>query len=153
MPQSFSRKQVVTESQLWALLSKLMRASDSDDRVLQVFSSHRWPAFAHSESSKGREASWWASCMAVAILGMSLWCDAELRPHAASIQWVWRCNLFFCPLLFRTLVAGGMGALMLDGYGWESMFYTTGVLSGLWALVVWQCFLKGTRVFCLWKSL
>ncbi|XP_075898035.1 voltage-gated purine nucleotide uniporter SLC17A9-like [Nelusetta ayraudi] len=42
-----------------------------------------------------------------------------------------------------TLVAGGMGALMLDGYGWESMFYTTGVLSGLWALVVWQCFLKG----------
>ncbi|KAM9351027.1 voltage-gated purine nucleotide uniporter SLC17A9-like [Symphorus nematophorus] len=42
-----------------------------------------------------------------------------------------------------TLLAGGMGSLMLDWYGWESMFYTTGFLSGLWALVVWQCFLKG----------
>lgn len=45
-----------------------------------------------------------------------------------------------------------MGALMLDGYGWESMFYTTGVLSSLWALVVWQCFLKGRHnigfLFC-----
>ncbi|TMS15912.1 solute carrier family 17 member 9 [Larimichthys crocea] len=42
-----------------------------------------------------------------------------------------------------TLIAGGMGSLMLDTYGWESMFYVTGFLSGLWALMVWQCFLKG----------
>lgn len=46
-------------------------------------------------------------------------------------------------------MAGGMGALMLDGYGWESMFYTTAVLSSLWALVVWQCFLKGRRTFAM----
>uniref|UniRef100_A0A3Q1G552 Voltage-gated purine nucleotide uniporter SLC17A9 n=1 Tax=Acanthochromis polyacanthus TaxID=80966 RepID=A0A3Q1G552_9TELE len=42
-----------------------------------------------------------------------------------------------------TLLAGGMGSLMLDRYGWESMFYSTGFLAGLWALIVWQCFLKG----------
>eukprot|EP00064_Thunnus_orientalis_P022970 superscaffoldBa00008249_g23194 len=41
-----------------------------------------------------------------------------------------------------TLLAGGLGSLMLDRYGWESMFYSIGFLSGLWALVVWQCFLK-----------
>ncbi|XP_051281363.1 solute carrier family 17 member 9 isoform X2 [Dicentrarchus labrax] len=45
-----------------------------------------------------------------------------------------------------TLLAGGMGSVMLDEYGWESMFYSTGFLSGLWALVVWQCFLKGEVV-------
>lgn len=42
-----------------------------------------------------------------------------------------------------TLLAGWMGSLMLDWLGWESMFYTTGFLSGLWALIVWKCFLKG----------
>uniref|UniRef100_A0A3Q3JQ53 Major facilitator superfamily (MFS) profile domain-containing protein n=1 Tax=Monopterus albus TaxID=43700 RepID=A0A3Q3JQ53_MONAL len=43
-----------------------------------------------------------------------------------------------------TLLAGGMGSLLLDRYGWESMFYGTGLLSALWALIVWQCLLKGT---------
>nr|XP_020467516.1 solute carrier family 17 member 9-like [Monopterus albus] len=42
-----------------------------------------------------------------------------------------------------TLLAGGMGSLLLDRYGWESMFYGTGLLSALWALIVWQCLLKG----------
>uniref|UniRef100_A0A3Q3WG93 Major facilitator superfamily (MFS) profile domain-containing protein n=1 Tax=Mola mola TaxID=94237 RepID=A0A3Q3WG93_MOLML len=42
-----------------------------------------------------------------------------------------------------TLLAGGMGFVMIDRYGWESMFYTTGFMSGLWALIVWQYFLKG----------
>ncbi|XP_070825167.1 voltage-gated purine nucleotide uniporter SLC17A9-like [Chaetodon trifascialis] len=42
-----------------------------------------------------------------------------------------------------TLLAGGMGSLMLDWYGWESVFYATGFLSGLWAFIVWQCLLKG----------
>uniref|UniRef100_A0A3Q3BZ92 Solute carrier family 17 member 9a n=1 Tax=Haplochromis burtoni TaxID=8153 RepID=A0A3Q3BZ92_HAPBU len=41
-----------------------------------------------------------------------------------------------------TLLAGGLGTLMLDRYGWESMFYSIGFLSGLWALIVWQCLLK-----------
>lgn len=51
--------------------------------------------------------------------------------------------LFSSLLVFRTLLAGGMGSLMLDLYGWESMFYATGFLSGLWALIVWLFFLKG----------
>ncbi|KAM4563325.1 voltage-gated purine nucleotide uniporter SLC17A9-like [Odontesthes bonariensis] len=42
-----------------------------------------------------------------------------------------------------TLLAGGMESLMLDRYGWESLFYCTGFLSGLWVLVVWLCLLKG----------
>lgn len=41
------------------------------------------------------------------------------------------------------LLAGGMGFLLLDRYGWESMFYSTGLLSGLWALIVWTFLLKG----------
>uniref|UniRef100_A0A3Q3FHL5 Solute carrier family 17 member 9a n=1 Tax=Labrus bergylta TaxID=56723 RepID=A0A3Q3FHL5_9LABR len=39
--------------------------------------------------------------------------------------------------LLGTLLAGGMGSLMLDWFGWESIFYCTGVLSGLWALIIW----------------
>uniref|UniRef100_A0A3B3VB72 Solute carrier family 17 member 9 n=1 Tax=Poecilia latipinna TaxID=48699 RepID=A0A3B3VB72_9TELE len=35
-----------------------------------------------------------------------------------------------------TLLAGGMGSVMLDRYGWESMFYCTGLLAGLWAVTV-----------------
>ncbi|XP_068996224.1 voltage-gated purine nucleotide uniporter SLC17A9-like [Embiotoca jacksoni] len=42
-----------------------------------------------------------------------------------------------------TLLAGGLGSLMLDRYGWESMFFCTGFLSGLWALIVWLFFLQG----------
>ncbi|KAK5864194.1 hypothetical protein PBY51_001154 [Eleginops maclovinus] len=45
-----------------------------------------------------------------------------------------------------TLMAGGMGSLLLEGYGWESMFYCIGLLAGLWALVVWLCLLKGVEV-------
>uniref|UniRef100_A0A3B4T3M8 Solute carrier family 17 member 9 n=1 Tax=Seriola dumerili TaxID=41447 RepID=A0A3B4T3M8_SERDU len=43
-----------------------------------------------------------------------------------------------------TLLAGGMGSVMLDSYGWESVFYGIGFLSALWALVVWKYLLKGT---------
>ncbi|KAK2851764.1 hypothetical protein Q5P01_008040 [Channa striata] len=42
-----------------------------------------------------------------------------------------------------TLLAGGMGSLLLDWYGWESMFYAVGFLSGLWTLIVWLCLFKG----------
>uniref|UniRef100_A0A3Q0RUY4 Voltage-gated purine nucleotide uniporter SLC17A9 n=1 Tax=Amphilophus citrinellus TaxID=61819 RepID=A0A3Q0RUY4_AMPCI len=45
-----------------------------------------------------------------------------------------------------TLLAGGLGTLMLDYYGWESMFYIISILSALWALIVWQCLPKGTAV-------
>ncbi|XP_054652283.1 solute carrier family 17 member 9-like isoform X2 [Dunckerocampus dactyliophorus] len=44
---------------------------------------------------------------------------------------------------FGILIAGGLGSLMLDWYNWESTFYAVGFLSGLWALIVWQCLLKG----------
>lgn len=36
-----------------------------------------------------------------------------------------------------------MGSLMLEWYGWESIFYAIGLLSGVWALVVWRFFLSG----------
>uniref|UniRef100_A0A8C2XA42 Voltage-gated purine nucleotide uniporter SLC17A9 n=1 Tax=Cyclopterus lumpus TaxID=8103 RepID=A0A8C2XA42_CYCLU len=49
-----------------------------------------------------------------------------------------------CGVNLGTLLAGGMGSLMLDRYGWESMFYCIGVLSGLWALIVWLYLLEGT---------
>ncbi|XP_029011763.1 solute carrier family 17 member 9-like [Betta splendens] len=42
------------------------------------------------------------------------------------------------------LLSGGMGSLLLDRYGWESLFYAAGLLSALWAIVVWQCLLKGS---------
>uniref|UniRef100_A0AAQ4RKV4 Major facilitator superfamily (MFS) profile domain-containing protein n=1 Tax=Gasterosteus aculeatus aculeatus TaxID=481459 RepID=A0AAQ4RKV4_GASAC len=44
------------------------------------------------------------------------------------------------------LLAGGMGSLLLDRYGWESMFYIIGFLAGLWAFVAWLCLIKGTEV-------
>ncbi|KAM6977581.1 voltage-gated purine nucleotide uniporter SLC17A9-like [Aplochiton taeniatus] len=37
-----------------------------------------------------------------------------------------------------TLMAGGLGSLMLEWYGWESVFYSTGLLCGLWVLMVWM---------------
>ncbi|XP_071333196.1 voltage-gated purine nucleotide uniporter SLC17A9-like isoform X2 [Trachinotus anak] len=42
-----------------------------------------------------------------------------------------------------TLLAGGMGSVMLDHYGWESVFYSTGFLSALWALIVRKYLLEG----------
>lgn len=46
-------------------------------------------------------------------------------------------------LFFSTLVIGGAGSLMLDLYGWESVFYVSGVLSVLWAYCMWKYLLKG----------
>ncbi|XP_016300451.1 solute carrier family 17 member 9-like [Sinocyclocheilus anshuiensis] len=42
-----------------------------------------------------------------------------------------------------TLVIGGIGSLMLDLYGWESVFYISGLLSVLWAYCMWKYLLKG----------
>ncbi|KAJ8257319.1 hypothetical protein GJAV_G00184320 [Gymnothorax javanicus] len=42
-----------------------------------------------------------------------------------------------------TLLIGGVGSLMLDLYGWESVFYVSGLLSLLWAYCMWKCLLKG----------
>ncbi|KAK1897851.1 Solute carrier family 17 member 9 [Dissostichus eleginoides] len=49
-------------------------------------------------------------------------------------------------VFFPALMVGGMGSLMLEEYGWESLFYSIGALAGLWALVVWLCLLKGVEV-------
>lgn len=38
---------------------------------------------------------------------------------------------------------GGAGSLMLDLYGWESVFYVPGLLSVLWAYCMWKYLLKG----------
>lgn len=53
------------------------------------------------------------------------------------------CHLL--PFVFTrsTLVIGGAGSLMLDLYGWESVFYVSGVLSVLWAYCMWKYLLKG----------
>lgn len=43
-----------------------------------------------------------------------------------------------------TLMVGGLGSVMLERYGWESVFYGAGLLSGLWSLTVWRFLLRGT---------
>ncbi|XP_057684565.1 solute carrier family 17 member 9-like [Corythoichthys intestinalis] len=45
------------------------------------------------------------------------------------------------------LLAGVLGSIMLERYGWESVFYAVASLSALWALLVWRRFLKG-RLLC-----
>uniref|UniRef100_A0A672PSX5 Voltage-gated purine nucleotide uniporter SLC17A9 n=1 Tax=Sinocyclocheilus grahami TaxID=75366 RepID=A0A672PSX5_SINGR len=46
-----------------------------------------------------------------------------------------------------TLVIGGIGSLMLDLYGWESVFYISGLLSVLWAYCMWKYLLKGEGMY------
>lgn len=46
-------------------------------------------------------------------------------------------------IFFSTLVIGGAGSVMLELYGWESVFYISGVLAVLWAYCMWKCMLKG----------
>ncbi|XP_029995536.1 solute carrier family 17 member 9-like [Sphaeramia orbicularis] len=47
--------------------------------------------------------------------------------------------------LLGTLLAGGLGSLLLDRFGWESVFYCIGAMTGVWALLVWQCLIKDER--------
>lgn len=44
---------------------------------------------------------------------------------------------------FSTLVIGGAGSVMLEMYGWESVFYISGILAVLWAYCMWKFMLKG----------
>lgn len=46
-------------------------------------------------------------------------------------------------MFFSTLVIGGAGSVMLELYGWESVFYISGILAVLWAYCMWKCMLKG----------
>uniref|UniRef100_A0A3B4AQ80 Major facilitator superfamily (MFS) profile domain-containing protein n=1 Tax=Periophthalmus magnuspinnatus TaxID=409849 RepID=A0A3B4AQ80_9GOBI len=45
-----------------------------------------------------------------------------------------------------TLVAGGLGSVMLQSYGWEYLFYCIGFSSGLWALLIWYFLVKGREI-------
>ena len=56
--------------------------------------------------------------------------------------------LLLFPVSFRTLVIGAAGSLMLDLYGWESVFYASGLLSVLWAYCMWKYLLKGEGKWC-----
>ncbi|XP_067856593.1 solute carrier family 17 member 9b isoform X2 [Heptranchias perlo] len=42
-----------------------------------------------------------------------------------------------------TLLAGAVGSVLLDWYGWESVFYFSGFPSILWAYCMWKYLLKG----------
>ncbi|XP_008316157.1 solute carrier family 17 member 9-like [Cynoglossus semilaevis] len=52
-----------------------------------------------------------------------------------------------------TLVIGGAGSLMLDIYGWESVFYVSGLFSVMWAYFLWKYLLKGERPIITLESL
>lgn len=60
------------------------------------------------------------------------------------------CDLscFVVTFFNSTLVIGGAGSLMLDLYGWESVFYVSGLLSVLWAYCMWKYLLKGEGKGC-----
>ncbi|XP_072412776.1 solute carrier family 17 member 9b isoform X2 [Chiloscyllium punctatum] len=42
-----------------------------------------------------------------------------------------------------TLIIGAFGSVLLDWFGWESVFYFSGIPSILWAYCMWKYFLKG----------
>lgn len=54
-----------------------------------------------------------------------------------------RRNPCACVTFGSTLVIGGAGSLMLDIYGWESVFYVSGLLAVMWAYCMWKYLLKG----------
>ena len=73
-------------------------------------------------------------------------CVARVYLSDLSCLVVRVCVLFcfsLCLFLFSTLLIGGAGSLMLDLYGWESVFYVSGLLSLLWAYCMWKYLLKG----------
>ncbi|XP_053705003.1 solute carrier family 17 member 9-like [Synchiropus splendidus] len=45
-----------------------------------------------------------------------------------------------------TLLAGGLGSVLLELYSWELLFYSVGAMSGLWALVVSNFLLRDEKV-------
>lgn len=46
------------------------------------------------------------------------------------------------PCCCRTLVTGAVGSLLLDWYGWPSVFYFSGGLTLLWVWYVYKCLLS-----------
>ncbi|XP_066500698.1 voltage-gated purine nucleotide uniporter SLC17A9 [Hoplias malabaricus] len=48
-----------------------------------------------------------------------------------------------CGCYLGMLLVGGVGSLMLEWYGWESVFYGPGLLSALCAFCIWKCLIRG----------
>ncbi|KAI2661710.1 hypothetical protein H4Q32_007361 [Labeo rohita] len=48
-----------------------------------------------------------------------------------------------CGCYLGMLLVGGVGSLMLDWFGWGSVFYGAGLLALCWSFCVWKCLLHG----------
>ncbi|XP_067250887.1 voltage-gated purine nucleotide uniporter SLC17A9 [Chanodichthys erythropterus] len=48
-----------------------------------------------------------------------------------------------CGCYLGMILVGGVGSLMLDWFGWESVFYGAGLLALCWTFCVWKCLLQG----------
>ncbi|XP_056117040.1 solute carrier family 17 member 9 [Rhinichthys klamathensis goyatoka] len=48
-----------------------------------------------------------------------------------------------CGCYLGMMLVGGVGSLMLDWFGWESVFYGAGLLAFCWTFCVWKCLLQG----------
>ncbi|XP_039720849.1 voltage-gated purine nucleotide uniporter SLC17A9 [Pteropus medius] len=56
--------------------------------------------------------------------------------------WVKPRVIVMLPLLSRTLMTGAVGSLLLDWYGWQSVFYVSGGLTLLWVCYVYRYLLS-----------
>jgi len=45
------------------------------------------------------------------------------------------------------MLVGGVGSLMLDWFGWESVFYGAGLLAFCWTFCVWKWLLQGIFIW------
>lgn len=52
----------------------------------------------------------------------------------------------------RMLLTGAVGSLLLDRYGWPSVFYFSGGLTLLWVCYVYKCLLNGKGTVARWAS-
>ncbi|XP_043102434.1 solute carrier family 17 member 9 [Puntigrus tetrazona] len=59
-----------------------------------------------------------------------------------------------CGCYLGMLLVGGVGSLMLDWFGWGSVFYGAGLLAVCWTCCVWKCLLQGPgfSLDSLWTS-
>ncbi|XP_067269965.1 voltage-gated purine nucleotide uniporter SLC17A9 [Pseudorasbora parva] len=48
-----------------------------------------------------------------------------------------------CGCYLGMMLVGGVGSLMLDWFGWESVFYGAGILAFCWAFCVWKFLFQG----------
>ncbi|XP_053309620.1 solute carrier family 17 member 9 [Spea bombifrons] len=63
------------------------------------------------------------------------------------------CSTVGCGSQFGTLVIGGAGSLLLEWYGWESVFYFAGFLTLIWGYCLSTYLLKGKGGFLAFEDL